>query len=217
MDDTSYKKMQIESKETNENEYENEYDQTKEKRDERRNEQSVKLYNDGGSYETNKSNFQRYDDKTPTRTLYFGNLNKDADEFRLKRLFLKYGKVLNLILKRKGRYASYGFVKYLHLKDALKAKNELAGTYVGRQRMAVGFGSICQTCLVWIGDFTKQIDPEEVAIEVQKYCDYLEYSLSKDESFVYFVFKDIKDSIKIVENFRGLRLNGHKYPIQVII
>lgn len=135
---------------------------------------------------------------------------------KLKRLFSKYGKLLNLIVKRKNRYASYGFVKYLHLKDALEAKNQLAGTYVGRQRMAVGFGSICQTCLIWIGDYTRQIDPEEIAIQVKKHADYLEYSLSKDESFIYFVFKEVEDSITVVENIRGLRLTGHKYPVQVL-
>lgn len=93
------------------------------------------------------------DDPLATRTLFAGNLEINISDDELKRIFGKYGILEDIDIKRPppGTGNAFAFVKYQTLDQAVRAKVDLSGQYIGKFQCKIGYGKATPTTKVWIG------------------------------------------------------------------
>ena len=109
-------------------------------------------------------------DPTATRTLFVGNLELDITERELRDLFGPYGRIESVDIKtQRISGATYAFVKFLTINDAINAKNDMHGRKYGEYRLKIGFGRGAPSGKVWIGNLTCLTDFKEVQQELDRF------------------------------------------------
>ena len=109
-------------------------------------------------------------DPTATRTLFVGNLELDITERELRDLFGPYGRIESVDIKtQRVSGATYAFVKFLTINDAINAKNDMHGRKYGEYRLKIGFGRGAPSGKVWIGNLTCLTDFKEVQQELDRF------------------------------------------------
>ena len=81
-------------------------------------------------------------DKDVTRTLFIGNLDPDVDETELRKLFVRFGYIEDIDIKRIPNKKPYAFIKYINLDMANNAKMEMNDKLVGKYEIKIGFGNL---------------------------------------------------------------------------
>lgn len=120
----------------------------------------------GGSYpgdrkrENKKDKFPNYldhippeDDPLATRTLFVGNLELNITEEEIRRIFGRYGRLVDIDIKRPppGTGNAYAFIRYENLDQSHRAKFELSGQYIGKFQCKIGYGKVNATPQVgWV-------------------------------------------------------------------
>ena len=119
-------------------------------------------YDDQDRYDrdSKKDKFPNYlehippeDDPLATRTLFTGNLELNITEEEIRRIFGRYGHLLDIDIKRPppGTGNAYAFIRYENLDMSHRAKTELSGQYIGKFQCKIGYGKVNATTKVWIG------------------------------------------------------------------
>ena len=109
-------------------------------------------------------------DPMATRTLFVGNLEQDITERELRDLFGPYGRIESVDIKTaRLSGATYAFVKFLTINDAINAKNDMHGRKYGDYHLKIGFGRGSPTGKVWIGNLTCLADLKEVRLELDRF------------------------------------------------
>lgn len=109
-------------------------------------------------------------DPSATRTLFVGNLELDITEQELRDLFGPYGRIESVDIKtQRVSGATYAFVKFLTINDAINAKNDMHGRKYGEYRLKIGFGRGAPSGKVWIGNLTCVTDFKEVQQELDRF------------------------------------------------
>jgi RNA-binding protein 15 len=99
-----------------------------------------------------------------------GNLEPDITERELRDLFGPYGRIESVDIKtQRVSGATYAFVKFLTINDAINAKNDMHGRKYGEYRLKIGFGRGAPTGKVWIGNLTCSTDLKEVQQELDRF------------------------------------------------
>ena len=65
-----------------------------------------------------------------SRTIFVGNLEKTTTYEDLRRVFIKYGKILDIDLKKIEGVIQYAFIQYSDMNNARSALNKLQVTYL---------------------------------------------------------------------------------------
>ena len=83
-------------------------------------------------------------DPKSSRTLFIGNVPREIEETDLYKIFRKYGKILDIDVKRM-QYGevTYAFVQYAHIITCVEAINAEDGRKVGPYRCKVRIAYIC--------------------------------------------------------------------------
>ena len=109
-------------------------------------------------------------DPSATRTLFVGNLEPDITERELRDLFAPYGRIETVDIKtQRVSGATYAFVKFMTINDAINAKNDMHGRKYGEYRLKIGFGRGAPSGKVWIGNLTCLTDFKEVQQELDRF------------------------------------------------
>ena len=128
-------------------------------------------------------------DPTATRTLFVGNLEPDITERELRDLFGPYGRIESVDIKtQRLSGATYAFVKFLTINDAINAKSDMHGRKYGEYRLKIGFGRGSPTGKVWIGNLTCFADLKEVRQELDRFglIRKLDYAEGDNHAFIQF-------------------------------
>ena len=107
--------------------------------------------------ENKKDKFPNYldhlmpeDDPLATRTLFTGNLELNITDEEMKRIFGRYGELVDIDIKRPppGTGNAYAFIRFANLDQAALAKRELSGQYIGKFQCKIGYGKVNATTKV---------------------------------------------------------------------
>jgi len=150
------------------------------------------------------------DDPLATRTLFAGNLELNITDEEMKRIFGRYGELVDIDIKRPppGTGNAYAFIRFANLDQASKAKCELSGQYIGKFQCKIGYGKVNATTKVWVGGLGSWTSLSMLEREFDRFgaIQKIEYNSGDDEAFIQ--YESIDAAQAAVSEMRGFALGG---------
>ena len=188
-------------------------------------------YNDygGASYppprrENKKDKFPNYmdhispeDDPLATRTLFAGNLELNITDEEMKRIFGKYGRLVDIDIKRPppGTGNAFAFMRFENLDMAAAAKKELSGQYIGKFQCKIGYGKVVQTTKVWIGGLGHWCTQQMLEREFDRFGVMRGVDYEKGDTEATIQYESIDAAQAAVTEMRGFPLGGPDKRIRI--
>lgn len=178
----------------------------------------------GGDDREKKDKFPNYlnhippeDDPLATRTLFTGNLELNITEEEMKRIFGRYGKLVDIDIKRPppGTGNAYAFIRYENLDQAHRAKVELSGQYIGKFQCKIGYGKVNATPKVWIGCLGSWASVSLLEREFDRFGAIQKIEYHKGEPNANIYYETLEAAQAAVQEMRGFPLGGPDKRIRI--
>ena len=153
---------------------------------------------------------QPEDDPLSTRTLFTGNLELNITEEEIRRIFGRYGNLLDIDIKRPppGTGNAYAFIRYENLDMAHRAKVELSGQYIGKFQCKIGYGKVHATTKVWVGGLGDWCSPSLLWKEFDRFGAIKDIEFREGDSQAHVQYENIDAAQAAVQEMRGHPLGG---------
>jgi len=153
---------------------------------------------------------QPEDDPLSTRTLFTGNLELNITEEEIRRIFGRYGNLLDVDIKRPppGTGNAYAFIRYENLDMAHRAKVELSGQYIGKFQCKIGYGKVHATTKVWVGGLGSWCSPSLLWKEFDRFGAIKEVEYREGDTQAHVQYENIDAAQAAVQEMRGHPLGG---------
>lgn len=167
--------------------------------------------------ENKKDKFPNYldhippeDDPLSTRTLFTGNLELNITEDEIRRIFGRYGNLLDIDIKRPppGTGNAYAFIRYENLDMAHRAKVELSGQYIGKFQCKIGYGKVNATTKVWVGGLGSWCSRDLLWKEFDRFGAIKDIEYRSGDSQAHVSYENIDAAQAAVQEMRGHPLGG---------
>jgi len=178
----------------------------------------------GGSYgqwpprrENKKDKFPNYldhlmpeDDPLATRTLFVGNLELNITDDEMKRIFGRYGELVDIDIKRPPPNTgnAFAFLRFANLDQSAMAKRELSGQYIGKFQCKIGYGKVHATTKVWIGGLGDWCSTEMLEREFDRFGAMGKIEYEKGDTEAKIEYESIDAATAAVNEMRGFALGG---------
>ena len=178
----------------------------------------------GGDDRDKKDKFPNYlnhippeDDPLATRTLFTGNLELNITEEEMRRIFGRYGKLVDIDIKRPppGTGNAYAFIRYENLDQAHRAKVELSGQYIGKFQCKIGYGKVNATPKVWIGCLGTWASVSLLEREFDRFGAIQKIEYHKGDSNANIYYETLEAAQAAVQEMRGFPLGGPDKRIRI--
>jgi len=157
------------------------------------------------------------DDPLATRTLFTGNLELNITDEEIKRIFGRYGNLLDIDIKRPppGTGNAYAFIRYENLDMAHRAKVKLSGQYIGKFQCKIGYGKVNATTKVWVGQLGSWCSRDLLWKEFDRFgaIKDIEYRTGDTQAHVY--YENIDAAQAAVQEMRGHPLGGPEKRLRI--
>lgn len=155
------------------------------------------------------------EDPKATRTLFVGNLETSVSSQELRRAFEKFGVVLDVDIKRpaRGQGNTYAFVKFADLDVAAKAKVDMQGEYIGRNRVKIGYGRSQQTTRLWIGGLGSWTSLTELEREFDRFGAIRRIDYRKGDDHAYILYDSLDAASVAAREMRGFQMGDCRLRI----
>jgi len=157
------------------------------------------------------------DDPLATRTLFAGNLELNITDEEMKRIFGRYGELVDIDIKRPppGTGNAYAFIRFANLDQAALAKRELSGQYIGKFQCKIGYGKVNATTKVWVGGLGSWASLSMLEREFDRFgaIQKVDYSSGMEEAFIQ--YESIDAAQAAVNEMRGFALGGSDKRIRM--
>lgn len=174
--------------------------------------------------ENKKDRFPNYmehiqpeDDPLATRTLFAGNLELNITEEEMRRIFGKYGRLVDIDVKRPpaGTGNAFAFMRFENLDMAAAAKRELSGQYIGKFQCKIGYGKVVQTTKIWIGGLGHWCSKQLLEREFDRFGVMGEIAYEKGDTEATIQYESIDAACAAVNEMRGFPLGGTEKRIRI--
>eukprot|EP00096_Caligus_rogercresseyi_P003519 TRINITY_DN1667_c0_g1_i2.p1 TRINITY_DN1667_c0_g1~~TRINITY_DN1667_c0_g1_i2.p1 ORF type:complete len:732 (+),score=350.72 TRINITY_DN1667_c0_g1_i2:176-2371(+) len=157
------------------------------------------------------------DDPLATRTLFTGNLELNITEEEMRRIFGRYGKLVDIDIKRPppGTGNAYAFIRYENLDQAHRAKLELSGQYIGKFQCKIGYGKVNPTPKVWVGGLGSWASGGLLESEFDRFGAIQKVDYRKGDPHAYIYFESIEAAQAAVQEMRGYPLGGQERRLRM--
>ncbi|TRY70154.1 hypothetical protein TCAL_06642 [Tigriopus californicus] len=184
-------------------------------------------FNDGGGKrdrDGKRDKFPNYlnhippeDDPLATRTLFTGNLELNITEEEMRRIFGRYGKLVDIDIKRPppGTGNAYAFIRYENLDQAHRAKVELSGQYIGKFQCKIGYGKVNATPKVWVGGLGSWASTSLLEREFDRFGAIQKIDYQKASPQAHIFFETLEAAQAAVQEMRGFPLGGPDKRIRI--
>jgi len=177
-----------------------------------------------GRRENKKDRFPNYLDHLPpeqdplaTRTLFAGNLELGITEEEMKRIFNRYGRLVDIDIKRPppGTGNAYAFLRFENLDQSAAAKRELSGQYIGKFQCKIGYGKVVATSKVWVGGLGPWCGVQLLQREFDRFgtLSAVEYEPGDTEATLQ--YGSVEAASAAVAEMRGFPLGGPDHCIRL--
>jgi RNA-binding protein 15 len=145
-----------------------------------------------------------------TRTLFAGNLELNITEEEMKKIFGRYGKLVDIDIKRPppGTGNAFAFVRYENLDMAHRAKQELSGQFIGKFQCKIGYGKANPTPKVWVGGLGSWCSESLLWKEFDRFGAIKSIDYQKGDSQAYILYEMLDAAQAAVQEMRGFPLGG---------
>ncbi|XP_068718026.1 RNA-binding protein 15-like [Montipora capricornis] len=157
------------------------------------------------------------DDPKATRTLFVGNLETSISSQELRRSFERFGAVLDVDIKRpaRGQGNTYAFVKFADLDVAAKARVEMQGEIIGRNRVKIGYGKSQQTTRLWVGGLGQWTSIVELEREFDRFGAIRHIDYEKGDDHAYILYDSLDAASVAAREMRGFPLGGRDRRLKI--
>ena len=157
------------------------------------------------------------DDPLATRTLFAGNLELNITDEEMKRIFGRYGRLVDIDVKRPapGTGNAYAFIRYENLDQAHRAKKELSGQYIGKFQCKIGYGKVNATTKVWVGGLGPWCSENVLWKEFDRFGSIKKIEFQKGDAQAHIFYEVIDAAQAAVSEMRGFPLGGPDKRIRV--
>lgn len=171
----------------------------------------------GDQNKFNKDKFPNYlnhispeDDPLATRTLFIGNLELNITDDEMRRIFGRYGKLVDIDIKRPppGTGNAYAFIRYENLDMSSRAKVELSGQYIGKFQCKIGYGKVNATPKVWIGGLGAWASISLLEREFDRFGAIQKIEYHKGDPQAHIFYETLEAAQAAVGEMRGFTLGG---------
>ncbi|RDD39276.1 putative RNA-binding protein 15B [Trichoplax sp. H2] len=123
----------------------------------------------GSGYYNNQQQQMEFLEDIPNRTLFIGNLDTSISNYELRRIFGRYT-IIDMDVKRhRGQFVGYAFIKLATIREADKAKSEMDGNVLGRNRIKIGYGKVYPSKRLWLGGLGTWINRNIIEQECDRF------------------------------------------------
>ena len=145
-----------------------------------------------------------------TRTLFAGNLELNITEDEMKKIFGRYGQLVDVDIKRPppGTGNAFAFVRYENLDMAHRAKQELSGQFIGKFQCKIGYGKANPTPKVWVGQLGSWCSESLLWKEFDRFGAIKSIEYHKGDSFAHILYEMVDAAQAAVQEMRGFPLGG---------
>lgn len=167
--------------------------------------------------ENKKDKFPNYMDHLPpeedplaTRTLFAGNLELNITDEEMKRIFGRYGELVDIDIKRPppGTGNAYAFIGFANLDQAAAAKKELSGQYIGKFQCKIGYGKVNATTKVWVGGLGSWTSTSMLEREFDRFGAIQKIEHNPGDTQAFIQYESIDAATAAVNEMRGFPLGG---------
>lgn len=157
------------------------------------------------------------DDPKATRTLFVGNLETSISSQELRRAFERFGVVLDVDIKRpaRGQGNTYAFVKFADLDVAAKARVDMQGEIIGRNRVKIGYGKSQQTTRLWVGGLGQWTSIVELEREFDRFGAIRQIDYEKGDDHAYILYDSLDAASVAAREMRGFPLGGRDRRLKI--
>ena len=157
------------------------------------------------------------DDPKATRTLFVGNLETSISSQELRRAFERFGAVLDVDIKRpaRGQGNTYAFVKFADLDVAAKARVDMQGEIIGRNRVKIGYGKSQQTTRLWVGGLGHWTSIVELEREFDRFGAIRQIDYEKGDDHAYILYDSLDAASVAAREMRGFPLGGRERRLKI--
>ena len=150
------------------------------------------------------------EDPLATRTLFAGNLELNITDEEMKRIFGRYGTLVDIDIKRPppGTGNAYAFIRFSNLDEAAKAKMELSGQYIGKFQCKIGYGKVNATTKVWVGGLGSWTSLSMLEREFDRFGAIQKIDYNQGDSEAFIQYESIDAAQAAVNEMRGFALGG---------
>ena len=173
----------------------------------------------GGMDQHKKDKFPNYlnhispeDDPLATRTLFIGNLELNITDDEMRRIFGRYGKLVDIDIKRPppGTGNAYAFIRYENLDMSSRAKVELSGQYIGKFQCKIGYGKVNATPKVWVGGLGAWASISLLEREFDRFGAIQKIEYHKGDPQAHIFYETLEAAQAAVGEMRGFSLGGDR-------
>jgi len=181
-------------------------------------------YGHNARRENKKDKFPNYlehiqpeDDPLATRTLFIGNLELNITLEEMKRIFGKFGDLVDIDIKRPPPNTgnAFAFLRYRNLDMAAAAKRELSGQYIGKFQCKIGYGKVHQTSRVWLGGLGDWCSRDILEREFDRFGAMGNIEFEKGDQEAVIQYESIEAAAVAVNEMRGFALGGPGKRIRI--
>ena len=151
------------------------------------------------------------------RTLFAGNLELNITDEEMRRIFGRYGELVDIDIKRPppGTGNAFAFVRFKNLDMAAVAKKELSGQYIGKFQCKIGYGKANATTKIWIGGLGSWCNRQMIEREVDRFGAFSEISYKVEDGWATIQYESIDAATTAVNEMRGFPLGGDANRIRM--
>ena len=157
------------------------------------------------------------DDPLATRTLFIGNLELNITDEEMRRIFGRYGKLVDIDIKRPppGTGNAYAFIRYENLDQSSRAKVELSGQYIGKFQCKIGYGKVNATPKVWVGGLGAWASISLLEREFDRFGAIQKIEYHKGDPQAHIFYETLEAAQAAVSEMRGFSLGGPDKRIRI--
>ncbi len=150
------------------------------------------------------------DDPMATRNLFAGNLELNITEEEMRKIFGRYGNLIDIDIKRPppGTGNAFAFVRYENLDMANRAKVELSGQFIGKFQCKIGYGKANPTPKVWVGGLGSWCSESLLWKEFDRFGAIKTIDYVKGDNFAHILYEMVDAAQAAVHEMRGFPLGG---------
>ena len=152
-----------------------------------------------------------------TRTLFAGNLELNITDAEMKKIFGRYGNLVDIDIKRPppGTGNAFAFVRYENLDMANRAKVELSGQFIGKFQCKIGYGKANPTPKVWVGGLGSWCSESLLWKEFDRFGAIKSIDYQKGDTHAYILYEMVDAAQAAVQEMRGFPLGGPEKRLRI--
>lgn len=129
--------------------------------------------------QSNKCDVDEYHQRA-SRTLFIGALEKDVTEEDLHKIFLKYGPILYIEVKKQAGMPSFAFVQFDNIRSTVAAWQAMENETINGQKIKLGFGKSLATNCVWLEGVEPTMSRKFLVGQLSRYGHVLWCDIDRD-------------------------------------